>query len=176
MKEVLEYVKNLPPEIQYHFFKKNLREKVKNWALSRENAFNPPPVRIKEEEGTFEKTISMAPGLAISAGGIVATLAIPETLPLKAIPAVSSLFGPVYIISKIREKNKRLKKIWKKQIETYLKENKLQLQDWLLKIIEKFVKELDKFQEELKEVKKVDFQDFSDIETLKKMHYSKVSN
>jgi len=46
----------------------------------------------------------------------------------------------------------------------------------LLKIIEKFVKELDKFQEELKEVKKVDFQDFSDIETLKKMHYSKVSN
>ncbi|QER42269.1 hypothetical protein F1847_05760 [Thermodesulfobacterium sp. TA1] len=145
MKEVLESIRKQTSDIQYAFARENLREKVKNWALTKENRYNPDILRLKEEETFVEKTITVAPGVAVSAGGLIAVASVPETLILKAIPAVSTLAGPIYIFKKIKEKNRRLKNIWKKEINNYLEKSKKEIKVWLKKVIEKFEKELGEF-------------------------------
>lgn len=145
MKEVLEQIRTKGSDVQYAFSKENLREKIKDWALVKENRYNPSLLKLKEEETIVEKTITVAPGVVVSAGGIIAIASVPETLVLKAIPAVSTLAGPIYIFKKIKEKNKRLKKIWKKEINSYLEKAKKELKIWLIKVIEKFEKELNDF-------------------------------
>ncbi|WP_028841855.1 hypothetical protein [Thermodesulfobacterium hveragerdense] len=145
MKEVLEQIRTKGSDVQYAFSKENLREKIKDWALVKENRYNPSLLKLKEEETIVEKTITVAPGVVVSAGGIIAIASVPETLVLKAIPAVSTLAGPIYIFKKIKEKNKRLKKIWKKEINSYLEKAKKELKFWLIKVIEKFEKELNDF-------------------------------
>lgn len=145
MKEVLEQIRTKGSDVQYAFSKENLREKIKEWALAKENRYNPSLLKLKEEETIVEKTITVAPGIVVSAGGLIAIASAPETLVLKAIPAVSTLAGPIYIFKKIKEKNKRLKKIWKKEINSYLERAKKELKIWLIKVIEKFEKELTDF-------------------------------
>uniref|UniRef100_A0A7C4JR82 Uncharacterized protein n=1 Tax=Thermodesulfobacterium geofontis TaxID=1295609 RepID=A0A7C4JR82_9BACT len=114
MKEVLEKIKSMHLDQQYEFFKENLRDKIRTKAFSENGSFKPQPIKIKEDEGLLDKTITAAPGIAVSAGGIIATMAIPETISLKAIPAISSLVGPIYIFKKLKNKNRRLKKILEK--------------------------------------------------------------
>jgi len=145
MKEVLEKIKSMHLDQQYEFFKENLRDKIRTKAFSENGSFKPQPVKIKEDEGLLDKTITAAPGIAVSAGGIIATMAIPETVPLKAIPAISSLVGPIYIIKKLKDKNRRLKNIWKKQINSYLKLAKNDLKKWLLDMEAEFLKNLESF-------------------------------
>lgn len=145
MKESLDKIKNMQLDYQYEFFKENLREKIKNKVLSENGSFKPKPLKIKEDESLFDKTITAAPGIAVSAGGIIATVAIPETLPLKAIPAVSTLVGPIYVIKKLKDKHRRLKNLWKKQINSYLKIAKNDLKKWLLEVEDNFLKDLEKF-------------------------------
>lgn len=145
MKEILEKIKSMHLDHQYEFFKENLRDKIRVKALSENGSFKPQPVKIKEEEDLLDKTITAMPGIAVSAGGIIATVAIPETLPLKAIPAVSALVGPLYIIKKFKDKHRRLKKIWKKQINSYLKLAKNDLKKWLLEVEENFLKDWENF-------------------------------
>ncbi|WP_333570714.1 hypothetical protein [Thermodesulfobacterium commune] len=145
MKEILEQIRTKGSDVQYAFSKENLREKIKEWALAKENRYNPSLLKLKEEETIVEKTITVAPGIVVSAGGLIAIASAPETLVLKAIPAVSTLAGPIYIFKKIKEKNKRLKKIWKKEINSYLERAKKELKIWLIKVIEKFEKELTDF-------------------------------
>jgi hypothetical protein len=145
MKEVLEKIKSMHLDQQYEFFKENLRDKIRTKAFSENGSFKPQPVKIKEDEGLLDKTITAAPGIAVSAGGIIATMAIPETIPLKAIPAISSLVGPIYIIKKLKDKNRRLKNIWKKQINSYLKLAKNDLKKWLLDMEAEFLKNLESF-------------------------------
>jgi len=147
MKEVLEKIKSMHLDQQYEFFKENLRDKIRTKAFSENGSFKPQPVKIKEDEGLLDKTITAAPGIAVSAGGIIATMAIPETVPLKAIPAISSLVGPIYIIKKLKDKNRRLKNIWKKQINSYLKLAKNDLKKWLLDMEAEFLKNLESFYE-----------------------------
>jgi len=149
MKEILEKIKNMHLEHQHKFFKENLRDKIRIEALSENGSFKPQPIKIKEEEGLLDKTITAAPGIAVSAGGIIATIAIPETIPLKAIPAVSTLFGPIYIIKKLKDKNRRLKKIWKKQVNSYLKLAKNDLKKWLLDVEAIFLKNLETFHKKI---------------------------
>lgn len=155
MKEILEDVKRLHPDIQYEFFKENLRDKIRNWALSENGRFYPLLPDIKEKESMLEKTLTIAPGVAVSAGGLIATAAIPETLPLKAIPAVSTLIGPIYIIKRIKDKNKRLKNMWKRQINAYLKYSKKELKNWLFQVEDRFLNELDNLYKKLDTIKPI---------------------
>ncbi len=152
MKEVLEDIKNRHPDIQYEFFKVNLRDKIRNWALSENGKFRPFLPNIKEKEGMLEKTLIIAPGVVVSAGGLIVTATIPETLTLKAIPAVSTLIGPIYIIKKFKNKNRRLKKMWKRQINLYLKHSKGELKNWLFQVESKFLNELINFYKKLNTV------------------------
>lgn len=145
MKEVIEKIKKQDEEVQYLFSKENLREKVRNWALEDKNRYIPNFLRIKEEEGLAEKTLIVAPGIAVSAGGLIAAVAIPETGIIKAIPAVSTLAGPIYIFKKLKEKERRMKKKWKKELEKYLKEAKKELANWLSEVCNKFEEELETF-------------------------------
>lgn len=170
MKEALEEIKIMHLDHQYEFFKENLREKIKNKALSENGSFKPHPLKIKEEEGLLDKTLTAAPGIAVSAGGIIATVAIPETIPLKAIPAVSTLVGPVYIIKKLKEKSRRLKKIWKKQINSYLKASKIDLKKWLLSIEDNFLKDWETFR------KKISSASPESIINKNDMNYAKIKN
>lgn len=147
--KILKEIRQYPSEIRYFILKANLREKVRNWALSDSNKFKPSFLKIKEEESTLEKTLNIVPGLAVSIGGLLAIASNPETFILKAIPGASSFFGPFYIYKKIKEKNQRLKKAWKKQIHNYLAEMEKELKNWLIKIIEKFSQEINSLQLEI---------------------------
>jgi len=170
MQEALKNIKNLDLDHQYEFFKENLREKIKNKILSENGGFKPQPLRIKENEDLLDKTLTAAPGIAVSAGGLIATIAIPETLPLKAIPAVSTLVGPIYVVKKFKEKNRRLKNIWKKQINTYLKNAKNELKSWLLKVEKNFLDNLETF------CKKLDQSSVENIIYKNNINYVKIKN
>lgn len=170
MQEALKNIKNLDLDHQYEFFKENLREKIKNKILSENGGFKPQPLRIKEDEDLLDKTLTAAPGIAVSAGGLIATIAIPETLPLKAIPAVSTLVGPIYVVKKFKEKNRRLKNMWKKQINTYLKNAKNELKSWLLKVEKSFLDNLETF------YKKLDQSSVENIINKNNINYVKVKN
>ncbi len=111
MKETLEKIKNLHLDYQYEFFKEDLRNKIKTRALSEDRSFKPQPLKIKEKESLLDKIVVVLPGLVVSITGIVTALVIPETLPLKAIPAASSLVGFVYIIKKLENKDNKDKRL-----------------------------------------------------------------
>lgn len=143
MKEVIESLVKQSEEVQYFFSRENLREKVRDWALDSSNRYIPSILKIREKEGLAQKTLIVAPGIAVSAGGLLATVVIPETGIIKAIPAVSTLAGPIYIFKKLKEKNRRIKRMWKKDIEKYLKDAERGLKGWLLKVCDKFEKELE---------------------------------
>ena len=143
MKETLEKIKNLHPDYQYEFFKENLRNKIK--VLLGNRSFKPRPLKIKEKENLLDKINDVIPGLVVSITGIVVALVISETLLLKTVPATSSLVGFVYIVKKLENENKRLKKLWKKQIDSYLKLAKKDLEKWLSDVEKDFLEEWQTF-------------------------------
>ncbi|PMP93298.1 MAG: hypothetical protein C0169_07930 [Thermodesulfobacterium geofontis] len=170
MKEILEKIKSMHLDHQYEFFKENLRDKIRVKALSENGSFKPQLIKIKEEESLLDKTITAMPGIAVSAGGIIATVAIPETLSLKAIPAVSTLVGPIYVIKKLKDKHKRLKNLWKKQVNSYLKLAKDDLKKWLLDVEKIFLKDWESFYKKVSSSSLQSAMDKSDI------NYAKIKN
>lgn len=149
MQEALKSIKNLDLDSQYEFFREELREKTKNRVLLKNGGFKPRPLKIKEDESFLDKALIAAPGIAVVAGGFAAAVAVPETSLLKAVPAVFSLVGPVYIVKKFKEKEERLKDLWKKQVSAYLKNAERDLKSWLLKAEKDFLNDLEEFYEKL---------------------------
>lgn len=147
MKEVLEEVKKMPLNCQYEFIKEDLRNKIKTKVLLEGKSFKPQLLKIKEKETLLDKVVIGIQGIIIGTIGSAAILVIPETFFLKTFPVVFLLTTPLYVIKKLKKENnkdnktKRLKKLWKKQIDSYFELTKKDLEKWLLDVEKDFLEE-----------------------------------
>jgi len=144
MKEVLEEVKKMPLNYQYEFIKEDLRNKIKTKVLLEGKSFKPRPLKFKEKETLLDKVVVGIQGTILGTIGSAAILVIPETFFLKIIPVVFLLATPVYVIKKLKKednKTKRLKKLWKKQVDSYFELTKKDLEKWLLDVEKDFLEE-----------------------------------
>ncbi|MFZ8831203.1 MAG: hypothetical protein ACO2OY_03450 [Thermodesulfobacteriaceae bacterium] len=142
MSALLEVIRDKDISVKQSVVQADIRERVKAWALGKNNAFNPTKLELKEDEEILERLKEVAPGLLVAIGGAAAAVIVSDNILTKLVPGLSTLAGSAYIIKQFRERVQRLKRIWKKNVENYLDINKKLLHSWLTSVIEKFHKEV----------------------------------
>lgn len=150
MKDLLELVKNLDPDKQYLYFKENIREQIRKSATEKLQNLIPLSIPIYEEKN-FEKKFPLISSVVLSSGGIATAIVIPESLLIKSIPAASSLLASLYLLKSYKDSAKRLKKKWKKQIDTFLNEKREEITIWLKEIQSNILERINQFLLKIKE-------------------------
>lgn len=143
MQDLIEDIKKLDHERQYQFFKEGLREKIKDKALRELSKVLPVSVKIPEEKG-FEKKFPIIGSVALASGGVATAIIIPESLLIKSIPAASSLLASAYLFKSYKEPAKRLKRKWKKIVDTFLSQSQEIITTWLKNIQKEIIFEVNR--------------------------------
>jgi len=142
MSALLEVVRDKDMSVKQSIVQADIRERIKAWALDKNNAFNPTKFMLKEDEEILERLKEVAPGLLVAIGGAATAVIVSDNILTKLVPGLSTLAGSAYVIKQVRERVQRLKRIWKKNVDNYLDINKKLLHSWLKSVIEKFHKEI----------------------------------
>ncbi len=143
MKDLIEDIKKLDSEKQYHFFKEGIREKVKDKALKELNQLIPVSIKISEEKG-FKEKFPVIGSVALTSGGVVTAVILPESLLIKSIPAASSLLASIYLLKSYKDSSRRVKRNWKREINKFLNQAKDLIHSWLESIKKDLIFEINR--------------------------------
>jgi hypothetical protein len=142
MSALSEVIRDKNISVKQNVVQANIRERIRAWALDKNNAFNPTKFMLKEDEEILERLKEVAPGLLVAIGGAASAVIVSDNILTKLVPGLSTLVGSAYVIKQVRERVQRVKRIWKKNVDNYLDINKKLLHSWLKSVIEKFQKEI----------------------------------
>jgi hypothetical protein len=143
MKDLIEDIKKLDSEKQYQFFKEGIREKVKDKALKELNQLIPVSIKISEEKG-FKEKFPVIGSVALTSGGVVTAVILPESLLIKSIPAASSLLASIYLLKSYKDSSRRVKRNWKREINKFLNQAKDLIHSWLENIKKDLIFEINR--------------------------------
>jgi hypothetical protein len=130
MKDLIEDIKKLDSEKQYQFFKYGLRDKIKEGALKKLNELIPVSIKIQEDK-RFEERFPIIGSVALTFGGIGTAVVLPESLLIKSIPAASSVVASLYLLKSYKDRARRIKRKWKKEITKFINHAKTLIISWL---------------------------------------------
>ncbi len=143
MKDLIEDIKKLDSEKQYQFFREGLREKIREKALKELTRLIPVSINMPEER-EFEKKFPVIGSIALASGGVATAIILPESLLIKSLPAASSILASAYLLKSYKDPAKRLKRKWKKAVDTFLNQSKEIIINWLKDVQKDLIFEINK--------------------------------
>lgn len=153
---LLEELKELEYEKQYEFFKLNLRNRIREKVMDKYPEREFKSLKIEEKERFYDRLKAAFPGIFTGLSGTaIAFYTLQNYFPFSLLFAVAGILGLFYSLVKLKrkkEKIKRMKNSWKREIESYLKSAKKSLRDWLNLAFFEFLFEWERFCERVKAV------------------------